>query len=508
VFNRNLRSAVVVLVALTNLIVHAEAEDQFCGFQCSKTSADETLSQLGALQNQSTPLACSANQNDFVKNANIADGARKAMALMYGSCDVLALPVRNLLSPNSITKGAVSYKRKSKRYISSRSKVMASHPYLNARLNSPCSDAKACTSGKFNHENTCEKNACFVINNPPLYQYGVKPKDYSVYVKTSRFTGTGDASGIDCSAYVTEAMNLTGARAYPDKNLSSGGLGTAQFWTLGDTDDSGDPKDCFERIIGEAGLKSGDLIVAPNSHIVMIDTVGKDPFGIEALLAKKDEDLQNTYRDILNEKGQGRSGVRGATEFKTLQELSLGDVLDGKSEEPIDLQLKFLNGVAETACDQDLLDPEDFKVTIAHSSPHGGHVGVQRERLFPGVGSPKGSAPMAMAMINKAKSDCVQALQSKWYAYSKKKKSEISYSLAESFGYVAALKKREDTGKGARVLRHDPNRAGCKADPAEIPQIPGNECVACCSTVASYEQMVPKNDHDSEDDTSIEEDQQ
>ena len=84
-----------------------------------------------------------------------------------------------------------------------------------------------------------------------------------------------------------------------------------------------------------------------------------------------------------------------------------------------------------------------------------------------------------------------------------------SLVLAEDFGYVSALRKREDTGRGARILRHNQGRDGCQADPSEIPEVEGGQCLDCCSTQASFAELVPGSNHDEEsDDSIIEESQQ
>ena len=473
------------------------AGGNFCGFQCSKQALDWTMHLFsGVPKGISDSQSCRNEPLPFVgKDPDLALGARKAMAMIYGTCQVLTLPVRNLLDVKSIPKGAVSYRSHSKRYIVSRSKVIENHPYLNTRVNPPCDDDHACV-GNQSHASVCDKNSCFVMNHPPLYQYGVKPKNYSPYVVTRRSSKSAAASGIDCSAFVSEAMNIVGARVVPGENMSSGGLGTSQFWQLGATDASGHAKDCFSRVIEQTGFRPGDLIVAPGKHVVMVDTVGDDPFGIQGLFSKSDHDFEQNAHDFWAEKRV------------TLKKMSLSEVLDGSSDEPVSVQRKFLDQVAEAACDQ-MLDPEEFKVTIIHSSPHGGHVGVQRERLFPGVGAPKGSAPMAMTVIAKAKVDCEEALRRKWLVRAKQKNASVAKALNDDFGYVNAIRKREDLGHGARVLRHADLRPGCMAPVGEGPTVPGSECMSCCSTQASYANLVPEDVHDDgASDAGSEEDQQ
>ena len=91
-------------------------------------------------------------------------------------------------------------------------------------------------------------------------------------------SGGGDALGIDCSAFVSSAVGVAGLRykpgtdnkpvytRYTSRDFISA---TKSNWT------------CYENIsVSKSNsIKSGD-IVAVEGHVVMVDTVGADPFGI------------------------------------------------------------------------------------------------------------------------------------------------------------------------------------------------------------------------------------
>ena len=482
---------------------------QYCGYanDCDKKTAQQGIIQVQSANSNNfgnTSLACQKNNGNPSEPNNIATGARKTMALIYGSCDVLKLPVRALISKNTIPKSAISHGFQTKRYIvgkAGRSAVYENHPYLNSRYHAPCDDKSECSKSNFKSPRTCKQISCFTLKNPALYQYSVKPSSNSDKNTNSVFVTTGsgasEASGIDCSGYAAEAMTIAGLRVKPFKKLSVDSMGSGDFWDLGNKTSSGEDADCFKRVIGTPGISSGDLIVAGGSHVVIVDTVGRDPFGIEEVLAMPNTKLTDTFNLIKKEKD---------IDQKLLDRLDLEKILktnekdlSEKEKASIPLKIKYLDNLSEIACDQLLLDPTKYRVTITHSSPDGGSVGVQREKAFPGLSS------LGSALKIKARMDCVYQLKSKWIEILKKSNPTLASNLTTDTSYTLWMKKKENESNATRIIRHDASRAGCLED--KKPEIEGLSCISCCSAKSTYSEMVPteptvsdeNNSDDSED---------
>jgi len=122
---------------------------------------------------------------------------------------------------------------------------------------------------------------------PPVYGYGSraypnKSGTVKIFKKGGGVAnGSQPAAGIDCSAFISMALGAQGLKV----NKSSGPFTdntTRSYHSQINRSGS-----CLKKatMTPEAPVKSGDIINVAGSHIVMIDSVGEDPLGIEKAAA-------------------------------------------------------------------------------------------------------------------------------------------------------------------------------------------------------------------------------
>lgn len=197
-------------------------------------------------------------------------GAYKVMSVGYQSCNVLDPTAFNAKSPNvaGITKNGTLPNGGVYRSISSVSDLMKTNPYYYSRVT--------------------PSGSCFTEQkNPLIYDYGGKPAFTSakpLELNLYSNAGTGSpALGIDCSGYISSALLVSGLR------LKSGvSSKVAQTHGVSATMMMGPEKNglsCLssqDTITAKSQLLPGDII-AQSGHVVMVDSVGADPFGISAV---------------------------------------------------------------------------------------------------------------------------------------------------------------------------------------------------------------------------------
>ena len=456
--------------------------DEFCGLKCDPTKvlSDQLKSPIkfGA---SVFPNACGNQANEkLISETPLIAGGRKMMALTYGSCDVLKLRTRESLSPNRINgtfksiSNGTQYSFDGVAIPGGVKQVRESHPYLGHLRASSCTNAQECSANGIKNEipgvaPVCKKVDCDAYQYPPMYQYGgkassgeavhhevVSHKSYDG--KTKKTTTTQYAvSGVDCSFFVFQSMGRAGLNYYPNTSISY--QATNGLATLGEKTMSGGRKDCFDRVEASGGLHSGDLLVVSGVHVVMVDTVGADPFGIEEMIEGESawnytkSIPQNTFEEIRAKKSK-------------LNEVE---------------KFAYLDRLATLLCSD--LDPAQFKVTIIHSSPNGNGVGIQREKVCSstsgGVGLGRASSLLSLLKL-KAKAECIDTLKQKWNSFAP------GYSSAPN-AVVESIKKSERISGGSKVLRHASNEPGCRGYP---PFDPSMNCADCCDLSSSFETLI------------------
>ncbi|WII71085.1 hypothetical protein QJS83_11490 [Bdellovibrio sp. 22V] len=225
-------------------------------------------------------------------------GGRWAFATAYQSCQSVQLPSMNDQTPdvNGISiVGKHSDGVGSKRMIASLAKVQSSHYYIR--------DMSSYGEGCFN-----------VRQNPLIYDYGGKP--YATTATTSPidlFKNNGDGTsvlGIDCSGYVFTSMATAGLRLKAGRALKA-----SDSWAWGSSSYVEPQKNgltCLDKIsvTPAVSMKAGD-IVAVYGHVLLIDKVGADPFGIAA--AKSEADCKkitsNQFDFVVAQSAPSKGGI-------------------------------------------------------------------------------------------------------------------------------------------------------------------------------------------------------
>jgi hypothetical protein len=204
-----------------------------------------------------------------------AFGGRWAMTTAFQSCQTTQISPLNSSSP-AIKGISVVGKHSdgvgSKREISSLSQLQSTHPYIK--------DVSSYGAGCFN-----------VKSNPLIYDYGGKP--YATTAATAeldffRDNGSGTSVlGFDCSAYVFSAMASAGLRLKEGRTLKAS---DAWAWGSGTyVEPAKNGLTCLDKISvsSTSTIAPGD-IVAIYGHVLMIDKVGQDPFGIASAKTASD----------------------------------------------------------------------------------------------------------------------------------------------------------------------------------------------------------------------------
>lgn len=201
-------------------------------------------------------------------------GALKTMAVMYQSCSALEKDPYPMNEAQSIDKYL-----KYERFVSSLghrynvrtlpknklASVVNTHYYLKdlkGPENSQCQDMRT---------------------RPPLYTYGgkrqVSKTEINLLIKQP--TSGADFSGIDCSAFVSTALTASGLRIKPGQPILENRATSTQLANFTSKNS------CFAQpgFTSENTILPGDII-AYSGHTFMIDTVGKDPFGLDKMKAR------------------------------------------------------------------------------------------------------------------------------------------------------------------------------------------------------------------------------
>lgn len=206
-------------------------------------------------------------------------GAWKTMSVAYQSCDAVALGALMDATPDVLGIYVNPNKHSSSggkwREIDDLTLFLKTQPYL--------------------HVYRKPDPSCFDVQTRPLiYDFGGKPaysgsitSDLDLFSENG--TGATNQLGIDCSGFVTTSILTAGLK------LSSKDPQRPQFVSeipaRNFMNPDGDMKklDCFDylRVGDTVGIQPGDIL-ASAGHVVMIDTVGRDPFGVARFQNKAD----------------------------------------------------------------------------------------------------------------------------------------------------------------------------------------------------------------------------
>lgn len=227
-----------------------------CEYLTKKQEKNKETDSLLALQNAEATLPLAIM------------GLRKTFSTAYQSCEAATFPALTANTPNIKGIRILSKPHKNgvgkQRVYGNVEEILDSNPYY-----------------KFEVAGT----TCFKSRQQPLiYDYGGKPKastaaDSSLDFFTNSGSGT-NVLGVDCSGFIFSAIARGGLRLSPNKTLkaiSVNGVSARMF-----KNPSRNGLSCFNSIIinDQNSLEAGDII-ASDGHVVMIDQVGADAFGLE-----------------------------------------------------------------------------------------------------------------------------------------------------------------------------------------------------------------------------------
>lgn len=194
-------------------------------------------------------------------------GIHLSMATAYQSCQALT---EAPLTANSSSVQGISIVGThpdgigKQRVISSVSELVATDPYYK----NVTSYGPNCINGK---------------KSPLIYDYGGRPYATSGSAGTLNFfidAGTGTSVlGVDCSGFVYTGLAASGLRLSPGVDMKATGVyGISSDMFV---EPENNQMTCLQKIsvTPQSTLKAGD-VVAIYGHVVMIDSVGADPFGI------------------------------------------------------------------------------------------------------------------------------------------------------------------------------------------------------------------------------------
>ncbi len=200
-------------------------------------------------------------------------GARKVMATAYQDCSVLDLP---LMPAKDYTKGIRRTHRHPsghgwRRAITSLTAVNSTHYYLR-------------------HISPPENSRCLdVRKHPPIYDYGGKPSTTLHSINLFRNSGSGSrhSLGVDCSGFVSSAMAGAGLRLKPKMFIRPIHVKGINSWMFKNARKN--KLTCLKEqdISFYNPIRPGDII-ASNSHVLIVEFTGDDPFGLSKARSSSD----------------------------------------------------------------------------------------------------------------------------------------------------------------------------------------------------------------------------
>lgn len=207
-------------------------------------------------------------QSNNLKTYHPLYGARWTMATAYQSCSSIEIPALTADTPDAkgIRRGAqhsdgVGYNREYTEKTTIKSLIMQTHPYfIGQSYSGSCADQRM---------------------KPLVYDYGGTPviekSDGALNMFVNR--GGGGALGIDCSAFVSTAVAKAG-------NLYTPGSSNKPYYSRHTSRDFNRASGwkCYDsvQVTGQSFIRPGDIL-SINGHVVMIDSVGADPFGLQLI---------------------------------------------------------------------------------------------------------------------------------------------------------------------------------------------------------------------------------
>ncbi|MGZ3744078.1 MAG: hypothetical protein ACXWRA_09585 [Pseudobdellovibrionaceae bacterium] len=199
-------------------------------------------------------------------------GIRYTFATAYQTCQALDEPIMTKSTPD-IDDSAIRITGKhpdgvgNRRIISNVAALLHTHPYY---------------KNVSNYANGCLKASSY----PMIYDYGGKPFALTGSNSTLDFfkdSGNGtQVLGTDCSGFVYTGIATAGLRLNPGQAVKASGVNGISSTMFVEPDKNG--LGCFAKITltPKLDLQAGDIVAVPG-HVIMIDSVGSDPFGLNGI---------------------------------------------------------------------------------------------------------------------------------------------------------------------------------------------------------------------------------
>lgn len=225
-------------------------------------------------------------QKTSLSGGVVARAAHQVLGLAYQSCLSTRLPAMTGSSPSVEGVSVVGQHPDGvgrKRVISDLAAFQQSHYYLK--------------------QGSDRGEDCFsAFQHPLIYDYGGKPSansNLNSQLNLFKEAGTGTpVLGIDCSGYVFSALAWQGLRLAPGKRLVASQVYGVRAQMFMNPSENG--LSCFKPVgfSPQSGLANGDVL-ASHGHVVVIDRVGDDPFGVSWVKSSADCARENiSYKNF------------------------------------------------------------------------------------------------------------------------------------------------------------------------------------------------------------------
>lgn len=253
-------------------LIEYEMEDQSSAAIIQSTQKIKVAAANVKSLSQSLSMECN-NQNNQPNppapgpsvtgtSGKMSQGINMVISTAYQSCRVLDLPPidRSTASVVGVTRvGTHSDGVGGKREITDLKSVQNTHYYIKGIAT--------------------ESQCAAVRNNPLIYDYGGSPAVSKNTISFQTDAGSGTkVLGVDCSAYVSSAIAVAGLRYKP--GVDNKPIFIRQT-AVKFVDAASSGFSCFDNVTvtPTSTVKAGDII-GVHGHVVAIDKVGADPFGL------------------------------------------------------------------------------------------------------------------------------------------------------------------------------------------------------------------------------------
>lgn len=250
-----------------NVQLNSQLSSQFAKVNALSESLDLSCNDTTTPDDTAVPEGTATAPTVPTKTRMVA-GMSNVISTAYQSCKAIQIAPITASTPgvSGITRLAQNHPDGvgGRRVIGNLSLVQQTHPYI-----------------KVAGSNT--SSSCFDVNhNPLIYDYGGEPSVSSNSLSFFKDAGSGTSVlGMDCSALVSSAAAVGGLRYKPGVDNKAIFIRQSSGKFI-DATSSGFT--CYKNITVSKSetIKPGD-IAAVNGHVVMVDTVGADPFGLKKL---------------------------------------------------------------------------------------------------------------------------------------------------------------------------------------------------------------------------------